>query len=141
MKDTYRGFWRGDKGDRSSTLTPVAPSGRKPRPIETESVSEAWIEEKPQEVQFCFPVDYIPAGKRNWFRSWVRDRTFVQFAPAARSEAETACRIRWRGAKEDTEIVSCNRRLWWSLPGQPTVGRFLAALASGEPAAWPNLNL
>lgn len=66
----------------------------------------------------------------------MRDRAAVLFRTAERSKLRTACLIGRGGSdREITEVVHFERGLWWSLPGQPMIHRFAAALAAGENAA------
>ncbi|MET4524027.1 hypothetical protein [Bradyrhizobium sp. JR18.2] len=136
MKNSYRGMFSESEFDRPFFVSVVPPSGRRPWPIGTEAVERNYADGKPVTVQFTYPVHYVPAGKRSPGSSRVQDRTAVLFKTAEPSELRTACVIRGMGSDNDiTEIVHFERELWWSLPGQPTIHRFAAALSAGEHAA------
>lgn len=133
MKNTYRGIFFEGEYDRPFFLSVVPPSGRRPWPITTEADRD-YVEGKPVTVEFAYPVHYVPAGKRSTGASWVRDCAAVLLKTAGASKLPTACVIR-RDDGDITEVVQFESELWWSLPGRPTVERFVAALAAGEPAA------
>lgn len=136
MKNPYRGMFSEGEFDRPFFVSVVPPSGRRPWPIRTEAAERNYADGKPLAVQFTYPVHYVPAGKRSPRANRVQDRTAVLFRTAEPSELRTACVIRDVGSDDDiTEIVHFEGELWWSLPGQPTIHRFAAALAAGEHAA------
>lgn len=135
MKSTYRGIFTEGEFDRPFFVSVVPPSGRRPWPVTTEAEQD-FAQGKPVTVDFTYPVYYVPAGKRSPVWSWVRDRAPVLFETAEPSQLRTACLITNVGGDTNTtEVVQFKGRLWWSLPGQPTIERFTGALATGEHAA------
>lgn len=133
MTNSYRGMFREDEFDRPFFVSVVPPSGRRPWPILTETDERRHVEGQPVTVHFTYPVHYVPAGKRSPVASRVRDRAAVLFRTAEPSQLLTACVIRREGSDQNiTDVVHFERELWWSLPGQPTIHRFAAALAAGE---------
>jgi hypothetical protein len=136
MKDTYRGMLRRNEWDEPFFLMVAAPSGRRPWPIQTKSFQGDYVDGKPIQVEFTYPVRFIPIGKKNTYVGRVRDRAPILLKTADTARVDLACRIRptWADS-ETTEIVHFSRELWWSLPGRPTVQRFAAALREGEHAA------
>jgi hypothetical protein len=136
MKDTYRGVLRRNEWDGPFALMVAAPSGRQPWPIETKSSQDDYVEGKPIEVSFTYPVHFIPAGKRSVRVARVRDRAPVMLKTICGARLDLAARVRpMRPDREATEIMHDGQKLWWSLPGRPTVQRFAAALTEGEHAA------
>ena len=126
----YEGEW-----DRPFRLSAVAPSGRRPRPVVT-SEQYGIDSTGPATVRFCYPVDYIPAGRRKAVRSWVQDETPVLLTSVGREDVEVAYKIRrFDNPNDEMEILKFEDRLWWSLPGCLPVRKFMSALAIGENAA------
>lgn len=141
MKDTYRGILGRDEWRQPFALTAVPPSGRRPRPIATTETDQDYADGKPIGVQFTYPVHFVPAGKRKPVVARVKGRGFVTLRTVSNSSIELACRIRRNsGRNETTDVVHCDRKFWWSLPGRPTVRHFAAALAMGDPSAVGVLN-
>lgn len=137
MKDTYRGFWHvagRNVPDPPFVLNVVAPSGRRPWPVETEGTHE-YVGGEPIEVMFSYPVVYVPTGKRARIQSRVWDKTPVLFRDAPSSELQTACRIHWKEDSAPTEIVFFENELWWSQPHKLTMPHLVVALSAGKHAA------
>jgi hypothetical protein len=136
MKDTYRGILRGSEWDGPFSLMVAAPSGRRPWPIQTKSSRDDYVDGKPIEVEFTYPVHFIPVGKRTTYIARVRDRIPVLLKTTGTARVDFACRVHPTCAdREAAEVVHFGRDLWWSLPKRPTVQRFAAALSEGEHAA------
>jgi hypothetical protein len=136
MKDTYRGILRRNEWDGPFALLVAAPSGRQPWPVKTKSSQGDYVEGKPIQVEFTYPVHFIPAGKRNAHLARVRDRAPVLLKTTGAARIDLACRVRpTRPNTEATEIVHYGQELWWTLPGRPTVECFVTALSEGEHAA------
>ncbi len=136
MKDTYRGVLRRNEWDGPFALMVAAPSGRRPWPIETKSSQDDYVEGKPIQVSFTYPVHFVPAGKRSVRVARARDRAPVMLKTTCGARLGLAGQVRpMRPDREATEIMHDGQKLWWSLPGRPTVQRFAAALTEGEHAA------
>lgn len=136
MKDSYRGILRRNEWDGPFALVVAAPSGRQPWPIKTKSSQGDYVEGKPIQVEFTYPVHFIPAGKRNIRVARIRDRAPVLLKTTGRARIDLACRVRpTRPNTEAIEIVHHGQELWWTLPGRPTVASFVTALSEGENAA------
>lgn len=135
MKDTYRGILRGHEWQSPFVLDAVAPSGRRPLPIETKSSRDDYVEGKPIAVQFSYPVHFIQHGKRTTVGARVRNSAPIMLKTTD-ERPELAFRIRpILGNGDPLHVVHFDDALWWSLPGAPTVQRFAAALTEGEYAA------
>src|ERR1700731_204370 len=121
MKDTYRGIFGRGEWNGPFSLMVAAPSGRRPWPILTKSSRDDYVSGKPIEVEFTYPVRFIPAGKKRPLFARVRDRAPVLLKTTGTARVDLACRVRSTWAdSEATEIVHSGRELWWSLPGRPT---------------------
>ena len=120
--------------DRTTVLSVVPPSGRRPWPLSSTSGMAPPFKPGPHSVTFAYSVDYIRKRQRRTVRSWVTEHDFVNLQTASASEVQTAFRIR-DSAGDATEVLYYAGNLWWSLPGRPRVSEFLEALASGESAA------
>lgn len=138
MKDSYRGMWRrggGNRPERPLILTVVAPSGKRPRSVDTDRGTKEYVEGKPIEVTFSYPVVFVPAGKSACVQARVWDKTPVLLREAQSSELQTACCIHWSQDSEPTEVVFLDDALWWSQPQKLTMPHFVAALSAGDHAA------
>jgi hypothetical protein len=136
MKNSYRGIFREGEFNRPFFVSVVPPSGRRPWPILAAADERRHVDGRPTTVKFTYPVHLVPAGKRNPVTVWVRDEAAVLFSTAEPSRLRTACVIAHSDSDRDpTEVVHFDGRLWWSLPGLPTIHRFAAALTAGEHAA------
>lgn len=133
---SYRGMFRESELSRPFGLSVVGPSGRRPWPIRTSSDARIYFDGMPVQVEFTYPVHYVPDGRRRPVLGRVEARAPVLFRAADPSQVRTACRIEWDDADHGvTDVIHFAGKLWWSLPGKPTIDSFVAALDAGEHAA------